>query len=130
MTGLDTNVLVRFFAWDDPVQGRRAELLLQKLTPEEPGFVTIISMVELVWVLRSRYRVPKAQVIECLERLLDSPELVVENHSAMHQALRRFAEANVDFADCLIEKVGRVAGCRETVTFDRAAAKGAGMRLL
>ncbi|MGH9604463.1 MAG: PIN domain-containing protein [Terracidiphilus sp.] len=130
MRGLDTNVLVRFFTLDDLVESKRAELFLQTLTPEAPGFVTIVSVVELVWVLRSRYRLPKAQLILCLERLLNSPELVVESHAALTQALGRFAAAKADFADCLIERLGHAAGCRNTVTFDLSAAKAAGMTLL
>ena len=130
MTGLDTNVLVRFFTLDDPRQSRRSELLLKTLTPEAPGFVSIVSLVELVWVLRSIYRLPKAHLILCLERLLDAPELVVESHAALTQALRRFAGARADFADCLIERSGHSAGCGETVTFDVNAAKNAGMTLL
>jgi predicted nucleic-acid-binding protein len=130
MTGLDTNILVRFFAQDDPSQNRRADKLLQSLTPEEPGFVSLVLLAELVWVLRSQYRLNKAQLIECLERLLNSPELVVENHAAVTQSLRRFATTNADLADCLIEGCSRLAGCGRTVTFDVSAAKTAGMILL
>ncbi|MGB7546370.1 MAG: type II toxin-antitoxin system VapC family toxin [Terracidiphilus sp.] len=130
MTGLDTNILVRFFTKDDPEQSSRAKELLRTLTPETPGFVTLVSLVELIWVLRSRYRWSKAQLTLCLERLLDSPELAVESHVAVGQALRRFSARKADFADCLIERSGHAGGCRETVTFDQDAATFAGMRLL
>jgi predicted nucleic-acid-binding protein len=73
---------------------------------------------------------PKSQQIVCLERLLDSSELTVENHTAVTLALRRFASGKADFADCLIERSGAAAGCKETVTFDVDAARFAGMRLL
>jgi predicted nucleic-acid-binding protein len=69
-------------------------------------------------------------LIKTLEQLLDSPELMVENHTAVASALRRFAHFKVDFADCLIERSGAAAGCGETVTFDEDAARFAGMRLL
>ncbi len=78
MIGLDTNILARFFAQDDPEQGLRAEALLQSLTPETPGFISLVSLTELVWVLRGTYRMPRARLVSCLERLLDSPELVFE----------------------------------------------------
>ncbi len=130
MIGLDTNVLVRFFSKDDQVQCQRAEEFLQDLSPVEPGFVSLVSLVELVWVLRSQYRLTKAQIIVCIETLLNSPELVLESQAAVAQSLRRFASAKADFADCLIERSCHAGGCRETVTFDAAASRFAGMRLL
>jgi predicted nucleic-acid-binding protein len=130
MTGLDTNILVRFYAQDDPEQCRRGEEFLQTLSPEAPGFVSLVSLIELVWVLRSRYRLHKAELVQLLERLLDSPELAVENQTVVNQALRRFAASKADLADCLIERSGHAGGCRETVTFDVDAARSAGMRLL
>ena len=65
-----------------------------------------------------------------MERLLNSPELVVENHDAVTKALNRFSQLKADFADCLIERSGASAGCADTVTFDVDASKFAGMRLL
>jgi predicted nucleic-acid-binding protein len=70
------------------------------------------------------------QLIQCLERLLDYPELVVEDHAAVTLALRRFSQFKADFADCLIERLGHAAGCRQTVTFDVDASRFAGMTLL
>jgi predicted nucleic-acid-binding protein len=130
MTGLDTNVLVRFFSGDDPVQCRRAEEFLQSLSPTEPGYVSLVSLVELVWVLRSQYRLTKAQIIHCIETLLSSPELVLESQTAVALSLHRFSNAKADFADCLIERSCHASGCRETVTFDVDAARFAGMKLL
>lgn len=130
MIGLDTNILVRLLTQDEPVQSRRAEEFLQTLSAEMPGFVSLVSLIELVWVLRSRYRMDKTQLILCIERLLDSPELNVENQETVSQVLRRFASSKADFADCLIERSGHVSGCRETVTFDVNASRLAGMRLL
>lgn len=130
MIGLDTNVLVRFFADDDPVQCRRADEFLQNLSPVEPGFIPLVSLVELVWVLRSQYRLTRAQIIVCIETLLNSPELVLESQAAIVQSLHRFASAKADFADCLIERSCHASGCRQTVTFDVDASRFAGMTLL
>jgi predicted nucleic-acid-binding protein len=130
MKGLDTNILVRFYAQDDPEQCRRCDEFLQTLAPESPGYVSLVSLIELIWVLRSQYRLNKPGLIKILEQLLDSPELIVENHAAVSQALRRFADGKADFADCLIERSGHAAGCGETVTFDADASRSAGMRLL
>ena len=130
MTGLDTNILVRLFIKDDPEQGFRGAAFMRNLTPESPGYVSLVALIELVWVLGSKYRLSKAELIPCVERLLDSPDLVVEDHAAVTLALHRFSQHHADFADCLIERLGHAAGCRETVTFDVKAANLTGMRLL
>jgi predicted nucleic-acid-binding protein len=130
MTGLDTNVLVRFFAKDDARQFKRAEALLSGLTPDEPGFVTLVALAESIWVLRSRYGMKRADIVRCIDHILDSPELVLEGQAAVAQAVAQFGNSKSDFADCLIERCGSVAGCKETVTFDTGAARAAGMKLL
>jgi predicted nucleic-acid-binding protein len=130
MKGLDTNILVRFYAQDDPEQCRRCDKFLQTLTPESPGYVSLVSLIELAWVLRSQYRLKKPGLIRILEQLLDCSELLVENQTAVILALRRFSQLKVDFADCLIERCAAAAGCDETVTFDVTASRYAGMKLL
>jgi predicted nucleic-acid-binding protein len=130
MTGVDTNILVRFFVQDDPDQSRRAEEFLQSLTAAAPGFVSLVSLAELAWVLRRRYGWSRIQLIQCLDHVLDSPEFVLEGQTAVTQALHRFERTKADFADCLIERLGYAAGCADTVTFDLDAARFAGMRQL
>ena len=130
MTGFDTNILVRFFTKDDLDQSGRAAKLMRTLTPESPGYVSLITLIEFVWVLRSRYRLSKAELIQHLEQLLNSTDLVLESQTAVTQALGRFSSAKADFADCLIERSCHAAGCRETVTFDVDTSRFAGMKLL
>ncbi len=130
MIGIDTNILARFLAQDDAEQSQRTDSLLQTLSAQDPGFVSLISLIELAWVMRSRYRMTKAELIQSFERLLNSPELVIENQPAVAQAIDRFRAVKADFADCLIERSGHLAGCRYTMTFDANAAKTSGMKLL
>jgi predicted nucleic-acid-binding protein len=130
MIGIDTNILVRFLAQDHAEQSLRADALLQTLSAQEPGFVSLVSLIELAWVMRSRYHVSKSDLIQSLEGLLNSPELVIESQPAVAQAIKRFGEAKADFTDCLIERSGHSAGCKHTFTFDVNAAKTAGMKLL
>jgi predicted nucleic-acid-binding protein len=130
MTGLDTNVLVRFIVRDDPVQVARADALLDLFTQEMPGFISLVAFAELFWVLNRVYRMPKSELTRCLWRLLNSGDLRIENHACVYQALQRYEIEKVDFADCLIERLNHAAGCRETFTFDENAAQHAGMKLL
>ena len=130
MIGLDTNVVVRYIMQDDARQSRLATRLIESLTPESPGFLPLVTVVELVWVLSSSYRLDREQVAEALDLLLRSKEIVVDRADLVLQARRVFASAGADFADSLIEKIASAAGCDATMTFDTGAAKAAGMTLV
>lgn len=130
MTGLDTNVIVRYLVQDDPEQSTAASRLFDTFTVDAPGFVAAIAVVELVWVLQSCYDAGQDDIERAIEALLRSRELVVERAELIWQSLRVFAKSSADFADCLIERCGYAAGCDRTMTFDKNAAKAAGMKLL
>lgn len=130
MTGLDTNVLVRYVMQDDPRQSPRATRLVESLSAEAPGFVPVVTLVELVWVLSGSYGLSRAQVAAVLETLLRSKELVIDRAEIVAQALSRYSAAGADFADALIERIATAAGCGTTVTFDAGATKAAGMTLV
>lgn len=130
MIGLDTNVLVRYIAQDDPKQSPRATAVINALSSEEPGFVTLVSLVELVWVMQGCYKATKPEIVDILEMLLRTQELIVENAETAMKALHHFAKSKADFSDCLIERSAHKVGCEYTVTFDGNAAKTAGMRLV
>ena len=130
MIGLDTNVLVRYVVQDDPKQSLQATRLIESLTGDAPGYVSVISVVELVWVLTGCYTSSKNEICEVLETLLRTKEIVVAHADTVWKALRVFKEGKADFADCLIERSAKEAGCSHTATFDRDAAKHGGMRLI
>ena len=130
MIGLDTNVLVRYIAQDDPKQSPKATRLIESLTVDAPGYVSVVSVVELVWVLTGCYTSTKIEICEVLETLLRTKEIVVANADTVWKAVRLFTEGKADFADCLIERFANEAGCGYTATFDRDAAKHCGMRLV
>ena len=130
MIGLDTNVLVRYIMQDDAKQSAKATTLIEALTVDEPGFVSIIAVVELGWVLSSSYGLSRAQLVQAFEALLRTKEIVVDRADQVLKALRLFKATSADFADCLIECAAASAGCSRTMTFDIAASKVAGMTLI
>ena len=130
MIGLDTNVVVRYLTHDDAVQTAAAVRLIDSLSSDSPGFLSLIVIVELVWVLELSYRFRKNEIEQVLESLLRSKELVIERAEIVSQALRKFSASRADFTDCLIERSGHAAECQYTVTFDHNAASAAGMKLL
>ena len=130
MIGLDTNVLVRYIMQDDAKQSPKATKFMESLTAGAPGFVSLISMVELGWVLSFSYGLTRDQLAQALDALLRTKEIVIDRADVVLKALRVFNAGSADFADCLIERTGVAAGCDGTVTFDIGAAKTAGMTLI
>ncbi len=122
MIGLDTNVLVRYLAQDDPVQSPKATALLEsRLTPGNPGFVSVVAMVETAWVLDRSYGLADREIADALERLLQIDVLVVEDEAEVFSALAALRDGVGSFADALIGALGARAGCSRTLTFDARA---------
>ena len=130
MIGLDTNVLVRYIVQDDVAQARKANTLIDSLTDEDPGFISLVALVELVWVVQGCYDASKDETVAILDKLMRLRVLRLENADVVSRALRRYAQSNADFADCLIESSGSHAQCSHTVSFDSKAVKTAGMQLV
>jgi predicted nucleic-acid-binding protein len=130
MIGLDTNILVRYFIKDDPEQTRLAVNLIYSLSPTEPGWIGVAIFMELDWVMSNMLKVKTDRVVEIFDTLLASQELVVENADTVRAALQLYRSRNADFSDCLIACSAKAAGCSRTVTFDRIAARDAGMELI
>ncbi|CDS52124.1 hypothetical protein [Polaromonas sp. CG9_12] len=130
MIGLDTNVLVRYIMQDDALQAELATALIESLTVDEPGFVPLVALIELVWVLSSAFDLVRSQVVQALETLLLTKEIQVENAEVVWRALRLYRASAADFADCLIERSAAASGCLRTMTFDRGAVKHCAMTLV
>jgi predicted nucleic-acid-binding protein len=130
MTGLDANVVIRFLIQDDARQTAAAVKVVNSLSPESPGFLSLLVVAEIVWVLTISYGFTRKEIEVTVEGLLRSKELIIEHAEIIVQALGKFKRGPADFADCLIERCGHAAGCQQTLTFDKKAVAGAGMRLL
>lgn len=122
MIGLDTNVLVRYITQDDPAQARKAtELIETRLTEQEPGFISIVVMAELVWVLERAYRLGPVAIAACIASVLQTDVFVVEDEQEVFAGMMALKKGWGSFADALIAALGAKAGCLNTVTFDRKA---------
>jgi len=130
MIGLDTNVLVRYIMQDDVKQAARASKLIEALSPSSMGFITIISIVELCWVLESAFDLSRAQIVEVLQHLTAVEVFKIDRVSIVAAAVRAYSDGKAGLADYLIERLCAQAGCEQTMTFDKAAAKSAGMILI
>jgi len=130
MTGLDTNVLIRYLTQDDPVQSPRATAIIEKrLTEDRPGFISLVTMAEIVWVLDTFYELPAASIAAAVERMLQADTLVIQNEQEVFTAMVALKAGRGSFADALIAAVGAWAGCATTLTFDKKALRLAGFQL-
>lgn len=102
----------------------------QRITPDSPGFISLVAMVELVWVLRSRYGFYRTELAHVVQTLLQADTLVVEQEQAVYAAMRALKLGLGSFSDVLIAELGSRAGCAVTLTFDRKAARLAGFELI
>jgi predicted nucleic-acid-binding protein len=124
MIGLDTNILVRYLTQDDLAQSRRAsEIIERQLSEENPGFVSIVAMVETVWVLDRAYNLAAREIARAVERLLQADVLVLENEQEVFTAMIALKEGKVEFADAVIAALGIRANCSHTLTLDHKAAR-------
>jgi predicted nucleic-acid-binding protein len=124
MIGLDTNILVRYLAQDDPIQSPKAtEIIERRLTEDDPGFVSVVAMVETVWVLERAYGLSGPEIAAAVERTLQADVLVIQSEQEVFAAMTVLKEGQGSFADALIGALGARAGCSRTLTFDREAAR-------
>lgn len=131
MIGLDTNILVRYFAQDDPVQSHKATVVMeQHLTEQTPGFVSVVALAETTWVLERVYRLRKQEIAIVIERILGADALLVEHEAEVATALTALWEGRGSFADALVGAINAKVGCSRTVTFDRKALRLPGFELL
>lgn len=123
MKALDTNILVRHLVQDDAAQAAKASRFISTLTAENPGYINRIVLCELVWVLESAYDYPRKIIAPVLEKLLMTTQFRIEDNESAREALTRYTYHKVDFADAFLGKLNAKAGCSETVTLDKDAAR-------
>lgn len=97
MIAIDTNVLVRIVTNDDPAQARQA---MKCLATPDGVFVGKTVLLELEWVLRSAYRLPRENIHRAMMNILGLPGLVAEDAEQLASALDGYRQG-LDFADAL-----------------------------
>lgn len=118
MRALDTNVLVRALVQDDAAQGRRAQACLAA----QPVYVPVTVILELEWVLRSRYGFSPKAIADAMEKLAILENAVIGEQAAVVAAARKMRKG-WDFADALHHALA--AGCDDFATFDNKLARRA-----
>jgi predicted nucleic-acid-binding protein len=112
----DTNVLLRALVGDDEAQTTRA---VEVLETADMVAVSLQTLCEVVWVLRGRYDVERADVAAAIRTLLNTSNVVV-NRPAAETGLA-LLDAGGDFTDGVIAYDGTWLGAETFVSFDKKA---------
>ncbi len=131
MTGLDTNVILRYLLQDDPRQTSLANHIIDRqLSPENRGFISLVTVLEIVWVLRSLLKQSPNEISAHIEHLLAADRLEVQNEQQVFEAAFALKRGTGEFEDALIGSLNAWAGCPGTLTFDKRASRLPYFRLL
>jgi predicted nucleic-acid-binding protein len=130
MIGLDTNILVRYLTQDDPLQSLKATQIIEgRLTEEQPGFISLVTMAETAWVLERTYHRSSQEIARAMEAMLQADSLLIQNEQEVFTAMVALKTGQGGFADALIAALGQWAGCTSTLTFDKKASRIDGFEL-
>lgn len=98
----DTNVLIRLIVKDDEDKFRTMIELAKKVENHELTLIIpTVVIAECCWLLKSFYELEKSVIKEYLTDILQSVNVEPEEETVI-EALRLYAEKNVDFADALL----------------------------
>ena len=127
MIGLDTNILVRYLAQDDPKQSAVVTRLIENdYDREDYCFINRIVLCELVWVLQRAYKIEKSKIIDIIEQLLHTTQFNCQSPDIIWKALNLYKKGSADFADYLSSAINQNQGCEYTMSFDKKALKSEG----
>jgi len=119
MRAVDTNVLIRLVARDEPRQVAAAEAFVAR-----GAWVSHVVLVEATWVLTSVYELGHAALATAIQMLLNHRDLILQDADVVSAALAQFRRRPaVSFSDCLVLEVARKAGHLPLGTFDRDLAR-------
>lgn len=122
MRGLDANVLARFLMNDDEQQAQQVYQVFKAAeAARERFYVSLLVVIELIWVLDSCFKLSRLEVLEALQDLMLLPILDLEGSNVLQSFIIEAATFNADLSDLLIAHQARHQGCTEVYTFDRKA---------
>jgi predicted nucleic-acid-binding protein len=130
VVAFDTNIVVRLLLRDDAVQAKKAEQAFLRHARGDGVFLSLVVLVETVWVLAYTYALDRKAIHDHLRSLIRTRGVGVEEADLVQDALDAYAKGVADFADYVILAATRRAGCKALLTFDRRLGKERGVSAL
>jgi len=111
---VDSNLLIRYLAWDDMGQAHGATAQIESANTV---FISTIVLCETVGVLKRAYRHTSDEFMEALSDVIHSRNVEVDRPAA-EAGLRMLARCG-DFADGVIQYDAIRSNCDRVATFDQ-----------
>jgi predicted nucleic-acid-binding protein len=122
MKALDTNILVRFLVADDEVQAKKVRQLFKTTEKNKDElFVTLLVLIELIWVLESVYSIERKDIINAIDDMLQMSIFKFELQTTLHVFTNIALTNKIDLSDLLISLSAKRLKCETTLTFDKKA---------
>ncbi len=96
MVILDTNAILRYILNDN----ENMALEVEKIINGNDTFVTIEVIAEVVYVLKSVYKVEKQDIVRSLLCFID--EVIIYEKEVLIVGINTYAKQNLDFIDCVL----------------------------
>ena len=120
MRFLDTNIFIRFLTDDVPEKADACEQIFKKaVEKKETLFTTDLVIAEIVWALESFYELPKKEVQDKVEKILNTPNLMCPHKDLILSALVLYSEKNVDYIDACNALTLKEKGIEELYSYDK-----------
>jgi predicted nucleic-acid-binding protein len=121
LTGIDTNILIRYLTQDDEQQSPLANEVFAAASPSKRIYISNFVLLETIWVLRSVYEVDFGTIAENLRKLCESPSVAVQDPGILLAVLESGFDKH--YMDAFVVKAAELKGCTAILTFDTRLAK-------
>jgi len=120
MRFLDTNIFIRFLTDDVPEKVDACEEIFKKaVEKQETLFTTDLVIAEIVWVLESFYELPKNEIQDKVEKILNTPNLICPHKDLILSALILYSEKKIDYIDAYNALILKENGIEELYSYDK-----------
>jgi len=116
---IDTNVLLRYLLGDIPDQFQQAKKIIEAIEKgEKVGFLSILVVNELIWILENYYHLKRNIYIPKLLKLflIDQIKIMEVKKEILTKILERMQKQKIDFTDMYL---AHIAPLEKIVSFDQ-----------
>lgn len=115
----DTNFILRYLLADNPEMFSKAKEIFNEVHAGESTIILEQAVfTEVIFVLSSFYKVPKAKIAQILSELLAYKGIKSSEKGALSLALAYYNKFNLHIVDCLVLAKAKISG-QSMLTFDR-----------
>lgn len=120
MKFLDTNIILRYLLWDDPIKAKDCDSLFRKLKDDKESlFTSTLVITEVIWNLEKGYKISKNEVIAAVEEIMNTPNLELDEREFILAALSIYKVNEIDFVDAYNAAVMSYKGIDSIYSYDK-----------